>query len=71
MTASLSPSTKDLLDHFISLQQQLKFVEANVARVRKEIQTAIELGELDSLDDAGRYQYENLTIQNVPRKTWK
>ena len=71
MTASLNPSTKDLLDHFISLQQQLKFVEANVARVRKEIQTAIEVGELDSLDDAGRYQYENLTIQNVPRKTWK
>ena len=71
MTASLNPSTTDLLDHFIELQKQLKFVEANVARVRKEIQTAIEMGELDSLDDAGRYQYKNLTIQNVPRKSWK
>ena len=42
-----------------------------VAELRKRIQTAIELGELDSLDDAGRYQYENLQIQRVERKTWK
>ena len=71
MTASLNRSTKNLLDAFISRQQQIKNLEAIVAELRKEIQTAIELGALDSLDDAGRYQYKNLTIQNVPRKSWK
>ena len=71
MTASPSPSTTKLLDVFIEKQAQIKNLEAIVAELRKQIQTAIELGELDSLDDAGRYQYKNLTIQNVPRKSWK
>ena len=71
MTASPSPSTTKLLDVFIEKQAQIKNLEAIVAELRKQIQTAIELGELDSLDDAGRYQYQNLTIQNVPRKSWK
>ena len=71
MTASPSPSTTKLLDLFISKQTELKALEAFIGELRKQIQTAIELGELDSLDDAGRYQYQNLTIQNVPRKTWK
>ena len=35
-------------------------MEAIVAELRKKIQVAIELGELDSLDDAGRFQYGNL-----------
>ena len=70
-TASIAPSTTQLLDVFIAKQEQLKNLEAIVAELRKQIQTAIELGELDSLDDAGRYQYKNLTIQNVPRKSWK
>ena len=69
--ASPSPSTTKLLDVFIEKQAQIKNLEAIVAELRKQIQTAIELGELDSLDDAGRYQYKNLTIQNVPRKSWK
>ena len=71
MTASPSPSTTKLLDVFIEKQAQIKNLEAIVAELRKQIQAAIELGELDSLDDAGRYQYKNLTIQNVPRKSWK
>ena len=71
MTALPSPSTTRLLDVFIEKQAQIKNLEAIVAELRKQIQTAIELGELDSLDDAGRYQYKNLTIQNVPRKSWK
>ena len=71
MTASPSPSTTKLLDVFIEKQAQIKNLEAIVAELRKQIQTAIELGELESLDDAGRYQYKNLTIQNVPRKSWK
>ena len=71
MTASPSPSTTKLLDLFISKQAELKALDTFVGELRKQIQTAIELGELDSLDDAGRYQYQNLTIQNVPRKSWK
>ena len=71
MTASPSPSTTKLLDLFISKQAELKALETFVTELRKQIQTAIELGELDSFDDAGRYQYENLQIQIVERKTWK
>ena len=71
MTASPNPSTTKLLDLFIEKQVELKALESLLGELRKQIQTAIELGELDSLDDAGRYQYQNLTIQNVPRKTWK
>ena len=71
MTASPNPSTTQLLDVFIAKQEQLKNLEAIVAELRKRIQTAIELGELDSFDDAGRYQYQNLQIQRVERKTWK
>ena len=71
MTASPSPSTTKLLDLFISKQAELKALDTFVAELRKQIQTAIELGELESLDDAGRYQYQNLQIQVVERKTWK
>ena len=46
-------------------------MEAFMTELRKQIQVAIELGELESLDDAGRYVYENLQIQVVERKTWK
>ena len=70
-TASLNPSTTKLLDVFLEKQAQLKNMEAIVAELRKKIQVAIELGELDSLDDAGRFQYGNLQIQVVERKTWK
>ena len=70
-TASISPSTTQLLDVFLAKQAQLKNLEAIVTELRKQIQTAIELGELESLDDAGRYVYENLQIQVVERKTWK
>ena len=70
-TASIAPSTTQLLDVFIAKQEQLKNLEAIVAELRKRIQTAIELGELESLDDGGRFQYENLQIQVVERKTWK
>ncbi len=71
MTASPNPSTTQLLDLFISKQAELKALDTFVAELRKQIQTAAELGELDSFDDNGRYQYKNLTIQNVPRKSWK
>ena len=71
MTVGPNPSTTQLLDVFIAKQEQLKNLEAIVAELRKQIQTAIELGELDSFDDAGRYQYQNLKIQRVERKTWK
>ena len=70
-TASISPSTTQLLDLFISKQAELKTLETFVTELRKQIQVAIELGELESLDDAGRYVYENLQIQVVERKTWK
>ena len=70
-TVGLSPSTTQLLDVFLAKQAQLKNLEAIVTELRKQIQTAIELGELESLDDAGRYVYENLQIQVVERKTWK
>ena len=42
-----------------------------MTELRKQIQVAIEMGELSSLDDAGRYVYENLQIQVVERKSWK
>ena len=71
MTASPSPSTTKLLDLFISKQAELKALDTFVGELRKQIQTAIELGELESLDDGGRFQYENLQIQVVERKTWK
>jgi hypothetical protein len=70
-TASPSPSTTKLLDLFISKQAELKTLETFITELRKQIQTAIELGELESLDDAGRYVYDNLQIQVVERKTWK
>ena len=70
-TASVNPSTIQLLDVFLAKQAQLKNLELIVAELRKKIQTAIEMGELESLDDAGRYVYENLQIQVVERKTWK
>ena len=69
--ASPSPSTTKLLDLFISKQAELKALDTFVGELRKQIQTAIELGELESLDDGGRFQYENLQIQVVERKTWK
>jgi hypothetical protein len=70
-TASIAPSTTQLLDLFISKQAELKALDTFVGELRKQIQTAIELGELKSLDDAGRYVYENLQIQVVERKTWR
>jgi len=69
--ASLSQSTTQLLDLFISKQAELKKLDSFITELRKQIQTAIELGELESLDDAGRYVYDNLQIQVVERKTWK
>lgn len=69
--AGLNPSTTQLLDLFISKQAELKALEAFMTELRKQIQVAIEMGELSSLDDAGRYVYENLQIQVVERKSWK
>ena len=68
---SLSPSTTQLLDLFISKQVELKQLEAFITELRKQIQTAIELGELESLNDQGKYAYDNLQIQVVERKSWK
>jgi len=70
-TASLNPSTSQLLDLFISKQAEYKALEAFLNELRKQVQTAIELGELESLNDNGKFQYENLQIQVVERKTWK
>ena len=70
-TASISQSTTQLLDLFISKQAELKKLETFLTDIRKQIQIAIELGELESLDDQGRYVYDNLQIQVVERKTWK
>ena len=67
-TASISQSTTQLLDVFLAKQAQLKNLEVIVAELRKRIQAAIEEGELESLDDAGRYVYENLQIQVVESK---
>ena len=71
MTASLNPSTTKLLDLFISKQAELKALDTFVGELRKQIQTAIELGELESLDDGGRFQYENLQTKssNANRST--
>ena len=71
MTASPSQSTTQLLDLFISKQAELKKLETFLTDIRKQIQIAIEMGELESLDDQGRYVYDNLQIQVVERKTWK
>ena len=71
MTASPSQSTTQLLDLFISKQAELKKLETFLTDIRKQIQIAIELGELESLDDQGRYVYDNLQIQVVERKSWK
>ena len=71
MTVSPSQSTTQLLDLFISKQAELKKLETFLTDIRKQIQIAIELGELESLDDQGRYVYDNLQIQVVERKTWK
>ena len=68
MTASPNPSTTKLLDVFIEKQAQIKNLEAIVAELRKQIQDRNRAGELDSLDDAGRYQYKNLTIQTSHAK---
>ena len=70
-TASISQSTTQLLDLFISKQAELKKLETFLVEIRKQIQTAIEMGELESLDDQGRYVYDNLQIQVVERKSWK
>ena len=70
-TVSLSQSTTQLLDLFISKQVELKQLEAFIGELRKQIQTAIELGELESLNDQGKYAYDNLQIQVVERKSWK
>ena len=70
-TASISQSTTQLLDLFISKQAEFKKLETFLTDIRKQIQIAIELGELESLDDQGRYVYDNLQIQVVERKTWK
>ena len=70
-TAGTTQSTSQLLDLFISKQAELKKLETFVIELRKQIQTAIELGELESLVDDGRYVYDNLQIQVVERKTWK
>ena len=71
MIASPSQSTTQLLDLFISKQAELKKLETFLTDIRKQIQTAIEMGELESLDDQGRYVYDNLQIQVVERKSWK
>jgi hypothetical protein len=71
MTVSPNQSTTQLLDLFISKQVELKKLETFLTELRKQIQTAIELGELESFSDNGRFQYENLQIQVVERKTWK
>ena len=71
VTASLNQSTSQLLDLFISKQVELKQLETFIAELRKQIQTAIELGELESLEDQGRFVYDNLQIQVVERKSWK
>ena len=71
MTVGPSQSTTQLLDLFISKQAELKKLETFLTDIRKQIQIAIELGELESLDDQGRYVYDNLQIQVVERKSWK
>lgn len=71
MTASLHQSTIQLLKLFISKQVELKQLETFVAELRKQIQTAIELDELSSLEDQGKFVYDNLQIQVVERKSWK
>ena len=67
----LNQSTSQLLDLFISKQVELKQLETFIAELRKQIQTAIELGELESLEDQGKFVYDNLQIQVVERKSWK
>ena len=70
-TASLNPSTSQLLDLFILKQAEYKALGTFLDELRKQVQNAIELGELESLNDNGKFQYDNLQIQVVERKTWK
>lgn len=70
-TVSLSQSTAQLLDLFISKQTELKKLEAFIGEVRKQLQMAAESGELDPIKQNGNYFYDNLQIQVVERKSWK
>ena len=60
-----------LLDIFISKQQEFKELTTFMAELRKQIQMAIELGELDPLSHQDKFIYDILEIQPVERKTWK
>lgn len=60
-----------LLDTFINNQQELKKLSAFNAELRKQIQMAIELGELDPLNHQDKFIHDILEIQPVERKTWK
>lgn len=60
-----------LLDIFISKQQEFKELTTFIAELRKQIQMAIELGELDPLSHQDKFIYDILEIQTVERKTWK
>ena len=60
-----------LLDIFISKQQEFKELTTFMAELRKQIQMAIELGELDPLSNQDKFIYDILEIQPVERKTWK
>ena len=72
MTASLNPSTTQLLDVFIAKQEQLKRSRSDRQRTSQADSDSYRArASLEALDDAGRFNYKNLTIQVVPRKTWK
>jgi len=60
-----------LLDIFISKQQEFKELTTFMAELRKQIQMAIELGELDPLSHQDKFIHDILEIQPVERKTWK
>jgi hypothetical protein len=71
MTASLNPTTAKLLDLYIEKQSQHKKDGIFIDELRKQIQDAINLGELDELIDKERYVYNGLSISVYERKSWK
>jgi hypothetical protein len=69
---TVNPTTAKLLDLYVDKKRELKKLATFVDELNKQIQNAINLGELDGcIHDNNRYQYGALTITVVQRKSWK
>lgn len=70
--STVNPTTGKLLDLYVDKKRELKKLATFVDELNKQIQIAINLGELDGcIYDNNRYRYGPLTITGVQRSTWK